>query len=89
MDAHCRYRVDTVLGMFAAARDGAGLAVLPCYVADGDPRLRRLGGIVPALSTDLWLLTHPDLRRTARIRAFSDFVADAVKDHRARLAGTE
>ena len=48
----------------------------------------RFGETLPALSTDLWLLTHPDLRKTARIRAFSDFVADAMKDHRARLAGT-
>ncbi len=83
-----RYRVNTVLGMFAAVRDGAGLAVLPCYLGDGDDELVRLGEIIPALSTDLWLLTHPDLRNTARIRALLDFVADAVKAHRARLEGT-
>ncbi len=87
LDEHCRYCVDTVFGMFAAARDGAGLAVLPCYLGDSDQRLIRFGETIPALSTDLWLLTHPDLRKTARIRAFSDFVTDAVKDHRARLAG--
>lgn len=87
LDAHCRYRVDTVFGMYAAVRDGAGLAVLPCYLVDSDQRLVRFGETVPALSTDLWLLTHPDLRKTARIRALLDFVAEAVKDCRARLAG--
>jgi DNA-binding transcriptional LysR family regulator len=27
---------------------------------------------------DLWLLTHEDLRNTARIRAFMDFMANAL-----------
>jgi DNA-binding transcriptional LysR family regulator len=88
LEARCRYRVDTLFGMFAAVRDGAGLAVLPCYLADSDKRLVRIGGTIPSLATDLWLLTHPDLRKTARIRALLDFIADAMKSHRAQLAGT-
>lgn len=87
LDERCRYRVDTVLGMLAAVRDGAGRAVLPCYLGDAEERLVRLGAPIAALSTDLWLLTHPDLRETARIRVFSDFVSEAVKARRARLAG--
>ncbi|MCH4564517.1 LysR family transcriptional regulator [Halomonas sp. EGI 63088] len=66
-DAHCRYRVDTLLGMLAAVRDGLGRAVLPCYLADAEPSLTRLGEPIPELATELWLLTHPDLRRVARI----------------------
>ncbi|MGF1629517.1 MAG: LysR family transcriptional regulator [Kiloniellaceae bacterium] len=84
-DARCRYRLDTMLGMAAAAGDGAGLAVLPCYLAAGDARLRRLGAPLPALATDLWLLTHPDLRRAGRVRAFLDFVAAAVQERRGLL----
>jgi len=84
-DARCRYRLDTMLGMAAAAGDGAGLAVLPCYLADKDARLRRLGAPLPALATDLWLLTHPDLRRAGRVRAFMDFVAAAVQERRGLL----
>ena len=80
-----RYRVNTVLGMVAAVRDGAGLAALPCYLAEGDEHLVRLGEPLPDLSTDIWLLTHPDLRHTVRIREFMDFVADAVKRQSARL----
>lgn len=86
-DAACGLRLDTMLGMAAAAAEGAGLAILPCYLGDADPRLRRLGDPVAELATDLWLLTHPDLRRVARIRAFLDFAAEAVKAQRTRLAG--
>ncbi|GGY04986.1 LysR family transcriptional regulator [Litchfieldella qijiaojingensis] len=75
----CRYRVDTMLGMFAAVRDGMGLAVLPCYLADADHALARLTDPIPELATDLWLLTHPDLRHVARIRALLDFVTEAVR----------
>lgn len=87
LEGRCRYAVDSVFGMLAAARDGAGLAVLPCYLADGDARLARVGETIPALATDLWLLTHPDLRKTARVRAFLDFVAAAVAERRDRLRG--
>lgn len=83
-----RYRVDSLFGMYAAARDGAGAVVLPCYLGDGDPRLVRAGAPIPALATELWLLTHPDLRRAARIRAFMDFLAAAVRKDGARLTGT-
>ncbi len=32
------------------------------------PELRRVRGIVPEMATGLWVLTHEDLRRMARIR---------------------
>ena len=45
-------------------------------------------GHAEALGGDLWLLTHPDIRRTARIRAVTDFLYQALRAERARLAGT-
>ncbi|MDR5905620.1 LysR family transcriptional regulator [Franzmannia qiaohouensis] len=83
----CRYRVDTMLGMYAAVREGVGRAVLPCYLADGDPGLTRIGEPLPELATDLWLLTHPDLRRVARVRAFMAFMAEALVERTSQLAG--
>lgn len=78
-DERCRYRVDTLQGMQAGVRDGLGVAVLPCYLGDSDGRLIRLSNVIPELATDLWLLTHPDLRRVARIHAFTEFVVNAVR----------
>lgn len=79
-DANCFYRVDSLQGMLAGVRDGIGVAVLPCYLADGDARLVRLTETLPELANDLWLLTHPDLRRVERIRTFMEFVATGVRD---------
>lgn len=58
-----------------AVANGLGFGVLPCYLADGDPRLVRLGAPIDELSSDLWFLTHGELRHTARIRALSTFLA--------------
>lgn len=87
LDGRCRYRVDTVVGLHAAIRDGIGVGVMPCYLGDADPRLVRVGEPIGELALDLWLLTHPDLRRTARIRALMDHLATAVHARAAALAG--
>ncbi|MCG8542631.1 MAG: LysR family transcriptional regulator [Alphaproteobacteria bacterium] len=87
LDARCRYRINSVVGMHGAVVDGHGLALLPCYLGDPDRRLVRLSETISDLATDLWLLTHPDLRKTARVRALLDFLASALKQQRGLLAG--
>ena len=87
LDGRTNCRVNTLLGMREAMLIGMGLTVLPCYLCDPDARFVRIGRPIPEMRTELWSLTHPDLKSVSRIRAFLDFVADAVKDHRARLAG--
>ncbi len=78
----CRVRVNTVYGMLSAARAGLGLSVLPCYLGENDEQLSRVGGTIPSMATDLWILTHPDLRKTERIRIFLDHVAGLAKTSR-------
>ncbi len=82
-----RYRVNSMLVIMEAVRAGAGLAVLPCLLGDSSPDLVRVGGILPELATGLWLLTHPDLRRSARIRTFLGFLAERIGQERAHLEG--
>ena len=81
-------RVDALPALRDAAAAGLGLAVLPCYVGDPAPGLRRLTpkALVEPRSA-LWLLTHDDLRRTARIRATLDFLATALVSERALFEG--
>ncbi|WP_207482873.1 LysR family transcriptional regulator [Arenibaculum pallidiluteum] len=80
-------RASTLLGLQAAVRAGLGRAALPCFLADPDPGLRRIGHTIPELETGLWLLTHPDLRKVARIRAFLDFMAEEIGRRRPLFAG--
>lgn len=73
------YRANSLFALREAARQGVGLAVLPCYLADPDPQLVRVGAPVPELQSELWLLTHPQLRRTARVKTFVDTLARLLR----------
>ncbi|QBF29901.1 LysR family transcriptional regulator [Thalassococcus sp. S3] len=72
-------RYNTLLGMFAAVRNGAGLCALPCYLGDSDETLVRMGTCVPDLATDLWVLTHKDLQQTVRIKAVVEHLTKELK----------
>jgi DNA-binding transcriptional LysR family regulator len=57
-------------------KSGIGLAPLPTAIADGQEDLVCVLGPIPELARSWRLLTHPDLRRTARVSAFFDFVGE-------------
>ena len=68
--------------MFAvrnAAAAGHGITFLPCYLGEPDPRLVRVGDTIDDLTLDLWVLTHPDLRRTTRVKAVMDHLHDEFR----------
>jgi DNA-binding transcriptional LysR family regulator len=70
-----------------AVANRLGLGVLPCYLADGDPRLVRVGAPIDELSSTLWFLTHGELRHTARMRTLSTFLAREFQALRPLLQG--
>jgi DNA-binding transcriptional LysR family regulator len=63
------FRASTFSTLRQACIDGLGLALLPCFLGDSSPLLRRVTNPDPALASELWLLTHPHLRDTVRIQA--------------------
>jgi DNA-binding transcriptional LysR family regulator len=86
--AHITCRVDALPTLRDAALAGLGLALLPCYLGDPASGLCRLSPKTLAEPRSaLWLLTHDDLRRTARISATLDFLAKAFASERALIEG--
>jgi DNA-binding transcriptional LysR family regulator len=81
------YKNNTMVGLAEAAAAGVGLALLPCYIGTVVPGLAQLSQPLPDLESELWLITHPDLRNTARVRAFLDFCADEIAKRRHTLEG--
>lgn len=77
-DARQVYRTNSIIAAHAGAKAGIGLAALPCVIADCDPSLIRAAALPEDFMLDLWLLIHEDLRQTARIRLFLDFMATAL-----------
>lgn len=81
------YRTNSVVNQLVAAREGIGVALLPCFLADREPGLLRAGERLAELARELWIVTHEDLRRTARVRAFMDWTFEYLATARAALAG--
>src|SRR5207248_1396881 len=70
----------------AAARAGAGIAYLPTIAAFGEPDLVPLApGIIG--KPEIFLITHRDLRRRARVRVAFDFIVRLCTEQAAALAG--
>jgi len=70
--------ISTVMGVYAAARAAMGLAVLPTYLGDGCAGLKRVGEPDGDHAWELWLLAHPEMRRSARVHAFFEFASARV-----------
>ncbi len=85
-DAKVALRCNSIIVQLAALRSGVGIMALPHYMARQDNRLVQLLPDSFDVPIDLWLLSHRDLRRTARIRAVLDFIiAEAADDPDLRI----
>lgn len=75
------------LSQLEAVKAGMGLAMLPCFMADTEPTLRRVPPATAYPNRDIWILTHEDLRHTARIRRFTDFMSKGILEKKDLLEG--
>jgi len=83
------YRSNSLVNQYKAALAGIGYALLPCYLGDAEPGLvRALATPAAVLTRELWIVTHADLKKTARVRAFFDIVGDGLASQGALFSGT-
>lgn len=78
---------NSILGHLMAVQSGVGLALLPCHIGDAESDLVRVIDPLPALTGGFCILTHPDLHKTPRVRAFFDFMVSEIKRHKPLLLG--
>ena len=86
-ETRVRLRFDTFASLRMSLLAHLGCAALPCFACDDDPTLERLPGTHVVSDVDLWVLTHPDLRRSARVRAFLQFFGTRLTAMEAELMG--
>jgi DNA-binding transcriptional LysR family regulator len=70
--------IGDITGHLAAAQAGAGVAGLPCFVADANPNLRRVAYDGERFSRDIWMAVHRDLRRVPQVRAVMNFLLEII-----------
>ncbi|MEQ8817334.1 MAG: LysR family transcriptional regulator [Thalassobaculum sp.] len=71
-----------------AIRGGNGVGVLPCFIGDAEPGLRRITPVVAEAAAEQWMLVHNDLRNVPRVRIVMDALVQLFRAHRAEVEGT-
>ncbi|WP_455223395.1 LysR family transcriptional regulator [Kaarinaea lacus] len=77
----------STLNTLNCAKQGMGVILLPCFLGDAENGLTRVGKPIKELASELWVLTHPDLRQTARVRALMTFIYESLKEQSHQFAG--
>jgi len=81
------YSSNNILAVLNAAKEGLGIAPLPCFIGDSERKLHRVIDPPEELTSELWVLTHSDLRNTARVRALLTFLHMAFSEQKDLLEG--
>jgi DNA-binding transcriptional LysR family regulator len=86
-DATIAARCSSVSGALLTVKSGVGVALLPSHIGDTEKDLVRLFGPLKDIVSGCYLIAHPDLHKTPRVRAFFDFMIEEVEQFRAMLMG--
>jgi len=82
-----KFRSSNLIAQMQATRAGAGLCVLPEFIAEGRSDLVKVLPDLVGMDRSFWLITHADLKDLARIRAVNDFIVQTVKAAKAAFVG--
>jgi DNA-binding transcriptional LysR family regulator len=79
---------NTETSLAAAIAGSAGLGALPRFVGDRLEGVTRIAAIRIADPVDIWLVTHPSLRKNRVMRALMRSLGDAIKSEAHMFLGS-
>jgi DNA-binding transcriptional LysR family regulator len=71
-------RTTSIGALISAVRAGLGVGLIPDLLASSEPDLVPLERLGPGVGLPVWLVSHPDRARIARVRAVIDFLVERV-----------
>lgn len=77
--AHVQIQTNNIAGQIRAAEEGLGVALLPVYLAEPNPRLERATSLDVAVERSYWLSTPKNLSRLARVRAMTAAIEEVIQ----------
>jgi DNA-binding transcriptional LysR family regulator len=81
-------RCNSLISQAAAVVAGLGISALPCLFGDREPGLvRALPHVIGA--HEVWLVVHPDVKGSARVRVVMDYLTELVTASAALLSGSD
>lgn len=84
---HFTMRSTSVTTQHAACLHGAGLGVLPCFMASTSETLVNVLADDVAIDRQFWITARQEQRRLARVRLLWDFLREALEANHAFLMG--
>jgi DNA-binding transcriptional LysR family regulator len=75
--------------MTTLCEQGAGLAMLPCFLAEQSDRLVRFEPARVDLAVDLWIVIRKDMSGSPKVRLLVDFLTGELRKLRHVLNGGE
>ena len=79
-DAHPQIRTNNIAGQVQAAEAGLGIAFLPSFIADRNPRLQRILAARSRVVRSYWLSVPRNLSRLARVRSMMNLIDRLIAD---------
>lgn len=86
-EGNIAFRSNSLISLESAVKNGFGIGAYSCLRAQDNPDLVRLFGDLTVYASDIWLVSHAELRRSARIRAMFDFLSGIFKENALALEG--
>jgi len=80
-NAKARIQTNNIAGFIQAAEADLGIALLPSFIADRNPRLQKLPSITTRIESSYWMSIPRDLVRLARVRAMAEHIEKLVAEH--------
>lgn len=82
-----RLKSSNLMAQAEAVASGAGLGVLPCFLANRDARFVRILPKNVKLIRTLFMTVHADMRNLARVKATTDFIRKAIRQEKEIFLG--
>jgi DNA-binding transcriptional LysR family regulator len=71
----------------SCVKSGLGLARIPCYIGDSCTELYRLDIPLTPSNWGIWVLSHMDLRATAKVKAGREFLTNTLMKQKVLIEG--
>lgn len=87
-DQGVRHSIMNLNLLVEAIASGMGMGFMPCFAAANRRSIVQVPGASTVHHSDMWVLTHKDLRLSARMRVLRELIAEAFEDIRHQIDTT-
>ena len=77
-----RFRFDDMVAMVGAAQAGLGVVRMPMFLGRASANLVQVPVLPPQPYADIWVVGHPDVWPSKKLRAFRELLVSYCKKHR-------